>query len=108
VYVSGKNNLSQENEEVVSRQVTIFSGQFENRMMRKFKDIFGRARRRWAMTTKTHEGFFQPGEKALPEGDGQDTGQGEPRAVVKVDEVRVDLETGRVTLRIAKDGVEHQ
>jgi hypothetical protein len=77
-------------------------------MTRKFKDIFGRDGRRWKMTTRTYEDFFQPGEKALPEGDGQDAGQGEPRAVIKVDEVRVDLETGRVTLRIAKDGVEHQ
>jgi hypothetical protein len=60
------------------------------------------------MTTRTHEDFFQPGEKALPEGEGQDTGQGEPKTVAKVDEVRVDLETGRITLRIAKDGMEHQ
>jgi hypothetical protein len=59
------------------------------------------------MTTRTHEGFFQPVEKALTEDEGQDTGQGEPKAVPKVDEVRVDLETGTVTLRIAKDGVEH-
>jgi hypothetical protein len=55
------------------------------------------------MTTRTHEDFFLPGEKALPEGDGQ----GESKTVVKVDEVRVDLETGTVTLRIAKEGVEH-
>jgi hypothetical protein len=59
------------------------------------------------MTTKTHENIFQSGGKALPEGDGQDAGQGEPRAVVKVDEVRVDLETGTVTLRIAKDEGKH-
>jgi hypothetical protein len=56
------------------------------------------------MTTKTHEDFFQPMEKALPEGDGQDTGQREPKAAVKVDEVRVDLETGTITLRIAEGG----
>jgi hypothetical protein len=56
------------------------------------------------MTTRTHEDFFQPGEKALPESDGQ----GEPKAVAKVDEVRVDLETGTVTLRIARDGAEQQ
>jgi hypothetical protein len=72
-------------------------------MTRRFKDIFGRDRRRWAMTTRTHEDFFQPGEKALLEGDGQ----GEPKTVVKVDEVRVDLETGTITLRIAKDEGEH-
>jgi hypothetical protein len=60
------------------------------------------------MTTKTHENFFQPGEKSLPEGDEQDTGQGKPKAVVKVDEVRVDLETGTITLKIAKDEGEHQ
>jgi hypothetical protein len=60
------------------------------------------------MTTRTHEDFFQPEGKALTEGEGQDTGHGKTRAVVKVDEVRVDLERGRVTLRIAKDGVEHQ
>jgi hypothetical protein len=59
------------------------------------------------MTIRTHEDFFQPGEKALPEGEGQDTGQGEPKAAVKVDEVRVDLEAGTITLRIAED-VERQ
>ena len=59
------------------------------------------------MTTKTHKDFFQPMEKALTEDDGQDTGQGEPRAVPKVEEVRVDLETGTITLRIAKDEAEH-
>jgi hypothetical protein len=59
------------------------------------------------MTTRTHEDFFQPMEKALPEGNGQDAGQEEPRAVVKVDEVRVDLETGTVTLRIAGDVEDH-
>jgi hypothetical protein len=60
------------------------------------------------MTTRTHEDFFQPGEKALPEGEEQDTGHEEPKAVVKVDEVSVDLETGTVTLLIAKDEGEHQ
>jgi hypothetical protein len=60
------------------------------------------------MTTRTHGGFFQPIKKDLTEGEGQDTGQGEPRAPVKVDEVRVDLETGTITLRIAKDGAEHK
>jgi hypothetical protein len=59
------------------------------------------------MTTKTHEDFFQPMEKALTEDNEQDTGHGKPRAVVKVDEVRVDLETGTITLRIAKDEAEH-
>jgi hypothetical protein len=59
------------------------------------------------MTTRTHEDFFQPREKALPEGEEQDTGPGEPRAIAKVDEVRVDLETGTITLRIAKDEGEH-
>jgi hypothetical protein len=59
------------------------------------------------MTTRTHEDFFQPTEKALPEGEEQDTGQEKPKAVVKVDEVRIDLETGTVTLRIAKDEGEH-
>jgi hypothetical protein len=59
------------------------------------------------MTTRTHEDFFQPTEKALPEGEEQDTGQGKPRVPVKVDEVRVDLETGTITLRIAKDEGEH-
>jgi hypothetical protein len=59
------------------------------------------------MTTRTHEDFFQPIEKALAEGNEQDTGQREPRAVPKVDEVRVDLETGTITLRIAKDEGEH-
>jgi hypothetical protein len=60
------------------------------------------------MATRTHEDFFQPGKKTLPEGEEQDTGQGEPRAVPKVEEVRVDLETGTITLRIAKDEAEHQ
>jgi hypothetical protein len=59
------------------------------------------------MTTRTNEDFFQSGKKSLPENDGQNTGQGEPKTVVKVDEVRVDLETGTVTLRIAKDEGEH-
>jgi hypothetical protein len=59
------------------------------------------------MTTKTHEDFFRPVEKTLTEGGEQDTGQGKPKTVAKVDEVRVDLETGTVTLRIAKDGGEH-
>jgi hypothetical protein len=59
------------------------------------------------MTTRTHEDFFQPMEKSLPEGDGQETGQGKPRVPVKVDEVRVDLETGTITLRIAQDETEH-
>jgi hypothetical protein len=77
-------------------------------MARKFEDIFGRDGRGRAMTTRTHGNFFQPGEKALPESDGQDTGQGEPKATAKVDEVRVDLETGTITLRIAKDGAGHQ
>jgi hypothetical protein len=60
------------------------------------------------MTTKTHEDFFQPVEKTLTEGEEQDTGHGEPRTPVKVDEVRVDLETGTITLRIAKEGAEHR
>jgi hypothetical protein len=76
-------------------------------MTRKFKDIFGHDGRRWAMTIRTHEDFFQPREKALPEGE-QNTGHGEPKTVVKVDEVRIDLETGTVTLRVAKDEGEHQ
>jgi hypothetical protein len=58
------------------------------------------------MTIRTHEGFFQPAEKAQTEDEGQDTGHGEPKAAVKVDEVRIDLETGTITLRIAGD-VEH-
>ena len=60
------------------------------------------------MTTKTREDFFQPREKALPEGGDQETGHGEPKAVPKVDEVRIDLETGTITLRIAKDEGEHR
>jgi hypothetical protein len=59
------------------------------------------------MTTKTHEDFFQPAGKTLPEGEGQDTGHGEPRVPAKVDEVRVDLEKGTVTLRIVKDEGDH-
>jgi hypothetical protein len=50
---------------------------------------------------------WQPTEKSLTEGEEQDTGQGKPKTVVKVDEVRVDLETGTITLRIAKDEGEH-
>jgi hypothetical protein len=58
------------------------------------------------MTKRTHKDFFQPVEKTLPEGEEQNTRQEEPKAVVKVDEVRVDLETGTITLRIAKDETE--
>jgi hypothetical protein len=60
------------------------------------------------MSTRTHEDFFQPVEKTLPEGNEQDTGHGKPKAVPKVEEVRVDLETGTITLRIAKDEGEHK
>jgi hypothetical protein len=59
------------------------------------------------MTTETHEDFFQPVEKTLPDGEEQEAGDGKPRAPAKVDEVRVDLETGTITLRIAKDETEH-
>jgi hypothetical protein len=59
------------------------------------------------MTTRTHEDFFQPVKKNLTEGEKQDTGREEPKTVAKVDEIRVDLEKGTVTLRIAKDGGEH-
>jgi hypothetical protein len=46
---------------------------------------------------------WQSTEKALPEDNGQDTRHEEPKIVAKVDEVRVDLETGTITLRIAKE-----
>jgi hypothetical protein len=59
------------------------------------------------MTTKTHEDFFQPVEKTLTEGEEQEARDGKPRAPAKVEEVRVDLETGTITLRIAKDEAEH-
>jgi hypothetical protein len=59
------------------------------------------------MTTRTHKDYFQPTEKALPEGEEQDAEHEKPRAIAKVDEVRVDLETGTITLRIAKDEGEH-
>jgi hypothetical protein len=59
------------------------------------------------MTIRTHEDFFQPVEKTLPEGEEQDTGDGKPRTPAKVDEVRVDLEKGILRLRIAKDEAEH-
>jgi hypothetical protein len=51
--------------------------------------------------------YWQTTEKALPEGEEQESGHGKPKAVPKVDEVRVDLETGTITLRIAKDEGEH-
>jgi Ca2+/H+ antiporter len=59
------------------------------------------------MTTRTHKDFFQLVEKTSPEGEEQESGHGKPKVVAKVDEVRVDLETGTITLRIAKDEMEH-
>jgi hypothetical protein len=50
---------------------------------------------------------WQPAEKVLLESGGQHTGRGEPKSPAKVDEVRIDLETGTVTLRITGAGVEH-
>jgi hypothetical protein len=57
-------------------------------------DEFDKYGRRWEMTTETHEDFFQRVEKTLTEGEEQEAGDGKPRAPAKVEEVRVDLETG--------------